>query len=227
MQLVLSALLSKDIFHYFQINKEFKIISYSYSIDKYFPQMQQIIGSEIRDYLPELIGSEEEILECFDSESYHFELEKVYKNDYYIDITIEFCDTESILIIIQDNTSTVKKQHKLLQYSNELTLMNNILKSVFDQKNSLIFVTDNYTIKYANKKFIEFFGKKNLQEIQKESMQLYKNYNSDFNSYDDILNAISSNRGYVTLNNSKFMLEVVSLDISHKLFTLSRIQNQA
>ncbi len=219
--LILSTILAKDIFHYFQIDKNFNIISYSYGIDKYFTVSQQIIGSDIRVYLPELLGSEEEILYSFTDENHHFSIEKIYKNDHYIDISTEYCDTESILVIMQDNTTDVKKQHELLQYNNELTLTNNILQSILDQKESLLFVADTHEIKFANKKFIEFLGKSDITELQEEPMGIYKDYNQDFETYDDIVLELSSNeRGFMKLNGVDFVLEVLLLGHPYKLFTL-------
>lgn len=219
--LILSTILSKDIFHYFQIDKQFNILSYSYGIDKYFTLSRQIIGSDIRIYLPELLGSEEEILYSFSDDSHYFSIERVYKNDYYIDISTEYCDAESILVIMQDNTANIKKQHELLQYNNELTLMNNILQSVVDQQDSLLFVTDNHTIKFANKKFVEFLGKSDVAELQEEPIEIYKDYNQAFESYEDIAVELSNNSGFIRLNGIDFVLGLLSLRHPYKLFTLT------
>jgi len=227
-QLVLNAILSKEMFHYIQIDEEMKIISYSYGVEKYFPdveQMAHITGSDIREYLPELVGSEKEIKKLFWVYNSSFDLDTVNRNGYYIDITIQYCGTKSLLITIQDNTTIIQAQQKLLQSNNELSLLQRALQKVFDQQDALMLVVDNYMLKFANQKFIDYFKKDNVEEVQKMNFQLYKDYDEDFESYEDLLLSLSDKAGYITIKDDDFVIQVSKLDITHKLITLTRIQN--
>ncbi|SFV61402.1 Sensory box/GGDEF family protein [hydrothermal vent metagenome] len=225
MQVLLGTLLSKEIFHYFQIDKDFNVRSYSYYIEKYFPQSQQIMSTDVREYLPELVGSEEEIAEIFINPNQKYTLEKVYKNAYYINLSIEYSDEESLIIIIQDHTSLVKKQHELLQYSNELSLINSILENIFDQGESFMFVTDNEDIKFANKKFMALFEKIDIKEIQESKLTLYKDYHKACTNYDEMMHEIIKDKHSITINHKIFEIAVQALDLSHKLFTLTPIHH--
>jgi len=227
-QLVLNAILSKEMFHYIQIDEEMKIISYSYGVEKYFPdieQMAQITGSDIREYLPELVGSEKEIEELFWVYNASFDLDTINKNGYYKDLTIQYCGDKSLLITIQDNTNIIRAQQKLLQSNNELTLLQNALQKVFDQQNALMFVVDNYKIKFANQKFTEHFQQNSIEEINKMNFEIYKSYDENFESYEDLFLTLSGKAGYITIEDEDFVIQASKLDITHKLITLTKIQN--
>ncbi|MEA2028273.1 MAG: hypothetical protein U9N49_04800, partial [Campylobacterota bacterium] len=211
-----------------QVDEEMKIISYSYGVEKYFPdveQMSHVVGSDILDYLPELVGSEKEIKKLFWVYNSSFDLDTVNRNGNYIDISIQYCGTKSLLITIQDNTTIIQAQQKLLQSNNELLLLQRALQQVFDQQNALMFVVDNYTLKFANQKLIDYFNKDNLEEIKKMNLELYKNYDEDFESYEDLLLTLLDKVGYITIEDDDFVIQVSKLDITHKLITLTRIQN--
>jgi len=222
-QLILSAILSKDIFHYIQIDKAFNIVSYSYGVEKFFPNMQEVIGKEVYEYFPELIGMEDELIKPFFIDNYRCKLDRVQKNNYYINLTIEYCDPQTLLILIQDDTATIQSQQELLQYSNDLTLLNNTLQTVFDQQKDLIFLTNKESIKFANKKFIELFDKTTIEEIQEEKLRLYKAYNSAFQSYDELFEALVDKTGRITINGEYFIIQTSLVDTSHKLFTMTEI----
>lgn len=227
-QLVLNTILSKEMFHYFQIDRDFNIVSYSYGVEKYLSNLDEshhIMGSDVREYLPELVGSEEEISTLFWIFNSSFELHTVNKNEYYIDISIQYCGSQTLLIIIQDNTNSVLSQQKLLQSNNEFTLLQNTLQKVFDRQNSLMFVSQGAEIKFVNQKFIAYFGKKTLQEFQDATIKLYKYYDEDFESYDDIYKRLLDKVGYMNIGSDDFMIQVSSLDRIHRLFTLSAIHN--
>jgi len=227
-QLILNAILSKEMFHYIEINNQLIITSYSYGVEKYFPadnQNPQIVGSDIRDYLPELAGSEEDLLRVLMVYNASFGLDIINKNGYYIDISVQYCSPQTMLITIQDNTQIIKAQQELLQSNNELTLLHNALQKIFDKQSALICVTNNQSIKFANQKFIEFFGKSSVDELKEDGFEFYSSYDEECENYNEILQLLTNKTGYITLNKTDFVLQVSAIDVSHKLFTLTRMQD--
>ena len=126
-QIILNAVLSKDIFEYILVNKNFEVTNISTNIDKYLGDKPQI-GDDILTFLPELVGSEKEVNEIFSKPNLNYSLESVYKNDYYINISIEHYDENTLLILLHNITDITRSKQQLLQYSNESILLNNTLE---------------------------------------------------------------------------------------------------
>ena len=153
-QIVLNAILSKNIFEYILVDREFDVVSASDGTKKYLGS-QPKAGEDILDYLPELVGNEEEIKQIFVKKYCLYTLESVYKNEYYVNISIEYCDQNTAIILLHNITTVTNAKKKLLQYSNESSLLYNTLQKVVDSQNALIFVSDHNKIKFANQKFMD------------------------------------------------------------------------
>ena len=221
-QIILNAVLSKDIFEYILVNKNFEVTNISTNIDKYLGDKPQI-GDDILTFLPELVGSEKEVKEIFSKPNLNYSLESVYKNDYYINISIEHYDENTLLILLHNITDITRSKQQLLQYSNESILLNNTLEKILDRQNALLFVTYNDEITYTNEQFVRYFGLKRIHDIGREDLKIYKYLDSSLESYNALYERVNSKEEYVIINQDTFILQATLIEHGHKLFTLTKI----
>jgi len=221
-QIILNAILSKNIFEYLLVDKELRIIQASDGIIKYIDKIPTE-GDDAVEYLPELVGSEEEIKQIFIKKYCLYTLESVHKNGYYVNISIEYCDQNTAIILLHNITAiTLTKQH-ILQYSNESTLLYNTLQKVVDRQNTLIFVTDHSSIEFANKKFMQYFGISDLDELKKSNVALYKKFDSTLNNYDELFTLTEDHEKQIRIGEDTFILQSTLVESTHKLFTLTKV----
>ncbi|PTB83839.1 hypothetical protein C9926_00905 [Sulfurovum lithotrophicum] len=221
-QYILNAILSKDIFEYILVDKSLHIVSTSSGIDKYMDHSFKV-GDELLNVLPELVGSEEEIKKIFTNKSLNYILETVYKNGYYINISIEYFDQELILVLLHNISDITQSKQKLLQYSNESILLNNTLQKILDSQNALIFVTNNNEVSYTNEQFMQYFGMKRVSDMRRKDLKIYDYLDANLESYDALFERVNSKEEYVTINNDTFILQATWIETTHKLFTLTKV----
>jgi len=221
-QIILNAVLSKNVFEYILIDKKMDILSASDGIDKYLGTKFNE-GEDIFVYLPELVGSEEEIAKIFTDRNCTFLLESVYKNDYYINISVEHYDDNTALVLFHNITDITLSKQKLLQFSNESVLVNRTLQKILDKQNALVFVTNNEEISFTNEKFMEFFGLKRPEDFRRKNLELYKYVDVSLKSYDALFDKVNAKEEYVTINKDTFILRASMIESTHKLFTLTKV----
>lgn len=221
-QFILNAILSKDIFEYILVDKDLNIVNTSSGMDKYVDNMPQS-GEDILTILPELVGSEKEIKEIFVNKSLNYVLETVHKNGYYINISIEFYDAETVLVLLHNISDITLSKQKLLQYSNESVLLNNTLQKILDSQNALLFVTNNNEISYTNEQFMQYFGMKRMTDMRRKNLKIYDYLDGNVKSYDELFERVNSKEAYVVINKDTFILQATWIETTHKLFTLTKV----
>jgi diguanylate cyclase (GGDEF)-like protein len=221
-QKILNAVLSKNIVEYIFIDKNLNIVDISDGVDSYVKYRPKF-GDNILDVLPELVGTEEDIAEIFETPTFTFVLESIYKNDYYVNVSLEYYDENRVLILLHNITDITLTQKKLLQYSNESILLNNTLQNILDSQNALLFVTNHEEIIYVNEQFMEYFGLKRISEIKRKNLRIYQYLDVDLNGYDALFERVNSKEEYVMIGNDTFILKASYIESTHKLFTLTKI----
>ena len=223
-QIILNAILSKNIFEYILIDRELRIVSTSDGIKKYINTIPQK-GDDVLSYLPEFVGNEEEIKKIFTKRFCLYSLEAVYKNEFYVNVSVEYCNNDTAIVLLHNITATTLSQQKLLQYSNESTLLYNTLQKVVDNQNALLFVTSNDRIEFANKKFMDYFKATDLGHLQSKKLNLYKKFNPNLKGYRELFNKVDGDEKEIKINSDTFILKATEIESNHKLFTLSKITN--
>lgn len=223
-QIILNAILSKNIFEYILVDRELNVISASDGVKKYLDSTPKE-GDNILDYLPELVGNEEEIKKIFVEKYCLFSLESVHKNEYYVNISIEYCDQNTAIVLIHNITAITLSKQNLLQYSNESTLLYNTLQKVVDNQNALLFVTDAEKIEFANKKFIDYFHAKDIEDIRRKNLKLYEKFDNTLKNYDELFDRVDGNEEHIKIGNDTFILQATLVETRYKLFTLTKITN--
>lgn len=221
-QIILNAVLSKNIFEYLLMNKDFEIESYSEGLKMYLKPLPPI-GVNIMDYLPELIGSEEEISKILEDRNLKYLLESVYKNDYYLNISIEHYDSNTFLILLHNITDVTLSKQKLLQYSNETTLINSTLQKILDKQNTLLFVVNNEEISYTNAQFMSYFDIKEMRDIRRKNLSIYQYLDSTLVNYNALFNRLLHREEYIVIGKDTFIIQASIIEKTHQLFTLTKI----
>jgi len=221
-QLILNAILSKDIFEYILIDRKFVITYVSSGIKKYTSDIPQE-GDEIFNLCPELVGSEEKIKEILENPTLIYFLETLHKNGYYLNLTVEYYDANTLLVLLHNITDTTHKHQKLLQYSNESILLNKTLEKILNNQNALLFITQSNEVTYANKQFIEYFDIKRVSDIKRKNLLLYKYFDDSLISYDALFERVHNKEEYIVIKNDTFILQVKIIEDTHKLFTLTKV----
>jgi len=220
--MILNAMLSKNIFEYILIDKSLEVISSSEGVALYLGEEPKV-GKEILDYLPELLGFEEDINNIFTQPKFSYALNSISKNGYYLNISAEYYSPNVVLILLHNITEITVSKQKLLQYSNESILLNNTLEKILNKQNALLFLCSNEEIVYANQKFIEYFNVDNIENFKTQNFALYRTLDTSLNSYEELFNEVNSKEKYVNINNDTFILQATFVEATHRLFTLTKI----
>jgi two-component system cell cycle response regulator len=221
-QIILNAILSKNIFEYILIDRDLKVVNASTTMHTYLDRDPKN-GDDVRDLLPELVGAEEEIGKVFNDPGLNFMLDSVHKNDFYVNLSIEYYDPKHLLVLLHNITEVTLSKQKVLQYSNESILLNNTLQKILDSQNVLLFVTSHNEIVYTNEQFMEYFKVPDMKDVRRKNLQIYKYYESSLTSYDALFEYVSDNEEYIVIDNDTFILKAVNLESTHKLFTLTKV----
>ena len=223
-QIILNAVLSKNIFEYIIIDKNLCIVNMSECIDKYVDVIPKI-GGDILEICPEFVGSEEEIKKIFTQPELTYILESVHKSKYYINISVEYYDKDSVLVLLHDITDVTMTRQQVLQYSNESLLLTATLQKILDKQNAILFVTTNNEITFANQQFLEYFDISKIENIRRKNLRLYQYLDVSLNSYDALFEHVNGKEEYIIINNDTFILQSTIIETTDKLFTLTKVTN--
>jgi len=218
-QAILNIILSKDIFQYIFIDKMYRVVDISDGVGAYLAKSPKI-GEDILLYLPELVGYESEIENILNGVNKSYLLESIDINNHYINISIEYYNDETIIILLQNITDITNSKQKLLQYSNESILLNSTLENIINRQNALVFLTNRDDIIYANKKFLDYFD---VDSLVDERIDIYKYLDTPIDSYDNLFPLVDDKEIYISIKSDTFILKATLIESSHKLFTLSRV----
>lgn len=223
-QIILNAILSKNIFEYILIDRELNILDASDGIEKYLDATPRE-GDDVLEYLPELVGSEDEIRTIFTKKYCLYSLESVHKNDYYINISVEYCDQNTAIVLLHNITAITLSKQKLLQYSNESTLLYRTLQKVVDNQTALIFVSNqDNEIEFANQKFMDYFNIENIIELKEKKLKIYNFCKNTIENYDKFYQYITALEEHqITIGNDTFVMNATAIEATHKLFTLTKV----
>lgn len=225
-QKILNAVLSKNIIEYILIDRNFVVTDSSKDVDRYLEKNLNI-GDNILSLLPEFIGAEEKIEEIFLNPALTYVLESVHKNDYYVNICAEHYDSHRVLVLIHNITQRTVSQQKLLQYSNESTLISNTLQKILDNQNALLFVTNKDDITYANEQFMHYFGIKQVSELKGKNLKIYKYLDADIKDYCNLFEYVNNKEEYITIGNDTFIIKSTRIEDTHQLFTMTKVTQLA
>ena len=221
-QIVLNAILSKNIFEYILVDTDLKVLESSSGVSRYLGE-QPNKGDDILDFIPEFVGNEDEIKKIFVKRYCLFTLETVHKNDYYINISIEYCDSQTAIVLLHNVTAITINQQNLLQYSNESTLLYNTLTKVINNQNSMVFVANSDKIEFANKQFLDYFHLTDLESLKHNDIQLYRLYDERLSDYKELYDALNHSENYIKIDNDSFIIQASKIEETHMLFTLTNI----
>jgi len=222
--LVMNAILSKNVFEYVLLDKSLNIITISDTLNKYVTVTPKC-GENILEYFSELVGLEEILQEILVNPSEIFTLKTIAKNNHYIDISVEYYNESTLLMLIQNITDVTCSQQKLLQHSNESLLLNSTLQKILDNQNVYIFVIYNEEIVFANNHFMHYFKVETIQELRHLKLNFYKHLDYTLNSYHALFDRVNSKEEYIVVENDTFILQASLIESTHQLFTLTKITN--
>lgn len=221
-QIVLNAILSKDIFEYILVDRDLKVAESSDGIAKYLDEELKR-GDDVIEHMPELVGHEKDLEAVYDDHLYSFTFESVYKNGHYVSISIDHYDRDLSLLLIHDITEVMESKRRLLQYSNETTLLYSALQKIIDNQNTLLFVTNDDNIEFANQRFIEYFNAQDIDDIKRKGLRLYHYFEQDLKSYDELYHLTNDGEKQISIDKDTFILQATLIESRHKLFTLSKV----
>ena len=224
LQIVLNSILAKNIFEYMLIDRDFRILSSSSGIKKYLDK-EPSSGDEVLEYFPEFVGNEDEIKQIFIKKYCLYSLESVYKNEYYVNISIEYCTEDTAIVLIHNITAVTLSNQRLLQYSNESSILNSTLQKVVDNQNALLFVVNSQSdkIEFVNKKFMEYFEVAEISDIEKLELNLYQKFDDSLCSYDELFNHADNSEILIKVGIDTFIMKATLVEATHKLFTMTKI----
>lgn len=222
-QIILNAILSKNVFEYILVDTDLHVVNASLGIEKYLGTHPQE-GEDILGYLPELVGNEDEIKTIFVKKYCLYSLESVYKNEYYVNISIEYCDEKIAIILLHNITSNTTAKQKLLQYSNESSLLYSTLQKVLDNQNVILFVTNqDEKIEFANQKCIDYFKAKDMQALKNMDLKIYEYYHKKVDGYNAFYKEVYMEEDSITIGDDVFLVQATQIEMTHKLFTLTKV----
>ena len=221
-QIILNSILSKDIFEYVLVDKSLKIVETSQGLDKYLDRVPKR-DDDLLEFCPELFGVEKEINQIFSNNSMAYVLESVHKKEYYVNLSVEYYDENTVLILLHNITDTTISQQKILQYNNESLLINNTLQKILDSQNAILFVTYNNEISYTNNQFMEYFSIKSMIDLKRKNLKIHAHLDETLGSYDALFERVKTKEEYITIEKDTFILKATWIEVTHKLFTLTKV----
>ena len=222
-QIVLNAILSKNVFEYLLIDKALRVVHVSLGSMQFLETIPEE-GQSIMEYLPELVGLEDEIIKVFETKDASLSLKTVNKGNLYFNIYVDHYDDEKALILLQNITEITQAQQKALQYSNQTLLLYETLQKIIDGQNTLVFVTDNRDkIVFANKKFLEYFNLDTSNHHKEYNFKFYNIVSDTLQSYEELYHMVYPKGKHITVGQDTFMVDVAQIDATHRLFTLTRV----
>ncbi|HFS82751.1 MAG TPA: GGDEF domain-containing protein [Epsilonproteobacteria bacterium] len=220
--IILRAILSQDLFDYLLADKNGTVFQFSEGIGKYIDTIPRA-GDMLFEYLPELIGYEKWIDEALKEEGCHHTLKTIQKQEYYVDLHVEHYSSDTVLILLRDITDITLSKLKLLQYSNENTLLYNTIQKIIDSQNNLLLITYHNRIEYANRKLLDYFDLKDIQTIKGKAFDEMPLASLSFESFDDLYLYTKDREQEIGIGKDTFLAKATLLEKTHKLFTFSNV----
>lgn len=220
-QIILDTILARNIFDYVLLDKTLKVVAFSPHIEDYVGRLD--VATDICDYFPELVGSEAYIQDIFVHPTQKFTLQSLYKHKDYIDITIAYYTEELLLLLVHNITESTASKQQILQYSNESILLSKTLETILNTQNILLFLTQDNQITFANHALLDYFQVDTLEALQQKEIKLYQYVDHTLEGYDALFSYVNRKELYVLIDNDTFILQVSMVEVTHKLFTLSKI----
>ena len=224
-QKILNAILSKNIFEYLLVDREYRLKQFSEEITPFLDTEEETLTleSSLFDLLPELVGSEERMQEVLEGKRDSYAITIIAKNDRYFNIYIDHFDDETLLILLQDITEVTRIRQEALQYSNQTTLLTETLKKIINSQNSMIFLANTLNrIEFANEKFLDYF-KVDPRNLGTKDLEIYRRISSGFSSYSDMHHAVIRGQKEFRIGEDVFTVESIHIDPANILFTFSKI----
>jgi len=214
-QIILNAILSKDIFDYILINKLFRVVGASEGVERFLDD-PLVTGDDIFIHLPELVGSEVEIEAVFEDREVQLALETIRKKDHYVNLTVEHFDADTALILFHNITAITLARQGILQKSNEATLLHTMLQKIIDAQSALLVVVDREgKVEFANQQFYRHFGE--------EAPELYRFVDEELSDYSALCDYLDGREMHVTIGDDTFLLQGTRVEATHILFTLAKV----
>ncbi len=221
-QIILNAILSQNVFEYILMNRDYRITGLSEGVEKYMETVPKV-GEDIMVYLPELIGYEERIDSVFDNRDINYILKTIHKNEYYVNLHLEYYDDKNVMILLHNTTEITLSKLELLQYSNENMLLYSTIQKILDSQNNLLVVTHGNTIEYANKKFLEYFSIKSIEDIKERKQYSFDLISMKVKSFEELYEYANNQEQKVMIGKDTFLVKATLLEKRYKLFTLTNV----
>lgn len=224
-QKILNAILSKNVFEYLLVDRNFHVTQFSWEVLPFLETVEQssIAGRSLFDLLPELVGSEETLQEVLKGRRNTYAITTVAKKDRYFNIYVDHFDEENLLILLQDITEITRVRQQVLQYSNQTALLAETLKKIIDSQNSLIFLANaRNRIKFANTKFMEYF-RIDPEQFKEKELTISRQIGSGFVDFEELHRAVSRGLKEIRIGEDVFSVESIRIDPANTLFTFSKI----
>ncbi|CAA6828425.1 MAG: Unknown protein [uncultured Sulfurovum sp.] len=221
-EILLDIFLSKNMFEYIVLDHELNIENCSKNTHMYVDCILSK-GDTIFSSFPELVGYEEELENVLNHHSREFTLETVYKNKYYVTITIEPYGSNKLLLFMKNITDILVSKQQILQYSNESLLLNATLQKILDSQNAYVFVVYKEKITFVNKRFTEYFDVNVLDSKTGDKLKIYQYLDIRINGYDELFIHLQNKEETIVINNDTFILKASIVESTHQLFTLTKV----
>ena len=214
-QTILNAILSKDIFDYILMDRSFRIVSASDGVGRYLSDAPRV-GDDVLAHLPEFVGSEEEIRKIFVKKYSLFTLESVHKNNYYINLSVDYYDANTAMILFHNITAVTLARQGILQKSNETTLLYTMLQKIIDAQSTLLFVINQEgRVAFANQRYYEHFDD--------QALELYRYFDEEIPDYAALCDHLDNQEHPVTIGDDTFMVQGSRVESTYMLFTLAKV----
>lgn len=215
LQTILDAILSKDIFEYILMDRSYTVLDASVGVGRYLEAQPQM-GDDVLSILPELVGNEGELNKIFVKKYATLVLDTVHKNNYYLNLSIEYYDSHTALILFHNITATTLAKQNILQRSNEAALMNQRLLKMIDHQSSLLFTVNNMMeVVFVNQPYTEYFGERRPE--------VYRYLDAPLQDYEDLCRYLDGDERPVNIEKDVFLLKGLHIESSLLLFTLTKV----
>ncbi len=216
-QKILNAILSKKVFEYLVVDKHFVIEKSSMGLFKYLenaPMPQE----SVFEHFPELVGYEDRILEVMRGETPYFKLQTIKKGEYWFDIYVDRYEEDRVLLLLHNVTAFTVTQHRLLQYSNEQTLVRSTLEQIIENNQMICVIDQNNVIAFANESFRNYFDLDTGDTLSTKVLQL-----NEYVDIDDFYFKALHHGALINVKKQYFEVEAKPIDALYRLFLFKDI----
>jgi len=159
-------------YEYVLLNKEFKFLNCSNGLETYVGKCEEIdVLLDIFELMPELVGTETDLLDVLHGKQEHFTIPHVWKDDTTcVNIHVSLgTKVENSLLILLEDVSDVMIQHRLLAQS---TNENALLLAEIENKNRQLKSFNEEMQKLVEKEVSKNIEKQHMLELQTRHAQM-------------------------------------------------------